>query len=169
MDCPSITSTTTSSSDIISKEEDEYSELTSPASVAKRARPSYIIERDCHVFGGCMDEDALDEFFISSGAIYQSWPYVYEPGFQLVPLVEYVNYPLWRSAAEINYYEQTNAHKSDYESQLPSYSINNYEINMMHVLDSGSKKQKKRRRHKKTAAKKNCHSDVGNDKNRFHN
>ena len=30
----------------------------------KRSRPSYIIERDCHVFGGCVDDDAEDEFFI---------------------------------------------------------------------------------------------------------
>lgn len=30
----------------------------------KKSRPSYIIERDCHVFGGCQEDDANDEFFI---------------------------------------------------------------------------------------------------------
>lgn len=55
-----------------------------PSGQMKRSnttRASYIIEKDTHVFGGCMEEEAGDEFFISSGAVYQSWPYVYEPGY----------------------------------------------------------------------------------------
>ena len=154
---------TSSSSDISSKEEENSEAIDSTCAPIKieecrnsnkRARPSYLIERDCHVFGGCMDDDAQDEFFISSGAIYQSWPYVYEPGFQLVPLIEIVNYPISKSATQINFQHQNmlknNNHYSanfiDSHDELPSYSINNYEINMLHV---DVKKKKRRTRRKK--------------------
>lgn len=69
----------------------------------QKSRPSYIIEKDTHVFGGCVDEDADDEFFISSGAVYQSWPYVYEPGYQMQPLPQRAPVQLSMSDEAINY------------------------------------------------------------------
>lgn len=69
----------------------------------QKSRPSYIIEKDTHVFGGCVDEDADDEFFISSGAVYQSWPYVYEPGYQMQPLPQRAPIQLSMSDEAISY------------------------------------------------------------------
>lgn len=134
----------------------EHIEIETSPNLNRKARPSYIIERDCHVFGGCMDDDALDEFFISSGAVYQSWPYVYEPGFQLVPLFDIVDLPMSRSATQINSYDQNNSCnnrvKNDYsnnynesQDELPSYSINNFEINMLHIDNKKKKKSKKKK------------------------
>ena len=34
---------------------------------ADKPRPSYLFQPNCHIFGGCVDDDASDEFFISSG------------------------------------------------------------------------------------------------------
>lgn len=98
-----------------------------------RSRPSYIIERDCHVFGGCSDEDAEDEFFISSGAVYQSWPYIYEPGFNLQPLPSQRPSKLpSTSDTQINYpYQQQIESNSNHPNQ---YSLQNYGlINLRHI------------------------------------
>ena len=116
---------------------------------SKRPRPSYIIERDCHVFGGCMDDDAEDEFFISSGAVYQSWPYVYEPGFQMTPLVELTQLHLSKSAANLNYFdynEPNYAGFNEHEDELPSYSLDKFGINFMHTEIKRPKAKKKQRK-----------------------
>jgi hypothetical protein len=116
---------------------------------SQRPRPSYIIERDCHVFGGCMDDDAQDEFFISSGAVYQSWPYVYEPGFQMTPLIELAALPLSKSAANLNYFdynEPNYAGFNEHEDELPSYSLDKFGINFMHTELKRPRAKKKQRR-----------------------
>jgi len=103
-----------------------------------KARPSYIIERDCHIFGGCVDDDADDEFFISSGAVYQSWPYVYEPGFRSIPLPHRSSAKhLSVSDERIDYYleEDTglNPDRSMSSHALPCYYLDNYGINLFHT------------------------------------
>ncbi len=116
-----------------------------------KPRPSYLIERDCHIFGGCQDEDATDEFFISSGAIYQSWPYVYEPGFQMTPLIEYVPSRISKSINHLdglleNFDNSLSEYHDENQLQLPSYSIENFGINLFHVGKEKKKKQKVRRK-----------------------
>lgn len=117
----------------------------------QKSRPSYIIEKDTHVFGGCVDEDADDEFFISSGAVYQSWPYVYEPGFQMQPL-PMLRTPVQLSMSDeaINYADtegELNTRMIEQPTELTTYSLHNYGINLFHV-DDQTKVQKKRRRRK---------------------
>lgn len=119
----------------------------------KKPRPSYLIERDCHIFGGCLDDDAQDEFFISSGAVYQSWPYVYEPGFQLVPLLTFEEtcHILSRSDNRINYLtndcqssqNHLNCLASNSFDELPSYSLDNFEINLFHVVNKSNNNSRK--------------------------
>jgi len=129
----------------------------------KKPRPSYLIERDCHIFGGCLDDDAQDEFFISSGAVYQSWPYVYEPGFQLVPLLTFEEtcHILSRSDNRINYLasdcqsslNQLNCLASNSFDELPSYSLDNFEINLFHVVNK-SNSTNNRKQHKASVKRK---------------
>lgn len=125
----------------------------------QRQRPGYIIERDCHIFGGCVEDEAEDEFFVSSGAVYQSWPYVYEPGFKITPLVDFVQSPLSKSAnniylndqndssdLEVNYNQNNHSFlNSPYEDrdELPSYSLENFGINLIHVKKKSNKKREK--------------------------
>lgn len=116
-----------------------------PIKSEKKKRPGYIIERDCHIFGGCVEEEAQDEFFISSGAVYQSWPYVYEPGFKMTPLVELINWPLSKSVDGF-YSNQCNVEYDEEDSLvehevLPSYSIENFGINLINYCH-----KKKRRK-----------------------
>jgi len=161
------------------REEEEECCLNKPTTIYKKPRPSYLIERDCHIFGGCVDDDAQDEFFISSGAVYQSWPYVYEPGFRLIPLLPYnerIN-SLARSDNRINYLlndhnlqnnlninnsqlncknnNNNNNNNSPYDELLPtSYSLDNFEINLFHIVNktnnnNSSNNNKKHRRSRK--------------------
>lgn len=119
-----------------------------------KSRPSYIIERDCHVFGGCVDEEADDEFFISSGAVYQSWPYLHEPGFRLTNLPQLPIKNRSLSDEQINYtIEHENEALNNIKPyELPSYSLDNYGINLFHTQDSREKqKSKKSRRRCKKA------------------
>lgn len=143
----------------------------------KKPRPSYLIERDCHIFGGCVDDEAMDEFFISSGAVYQSWPYVYEPGFRLIPLLafEESSYLLSRSDNRINYSAfdhntnaaQANCLASNSFDELPSYSLNNFEINLFHVVDNNKKHKSSKNRKKKQrlVKKKQINPPVYNENN----
>lgn len=122
----------------------EFIDLLSEKTLVKKSRPSYIIERDCHVFGGCVEEDANDEFFISSGAVYQSWPHVYEPGFRIKPLPQGLNNLLSNSDDQINYFEVDLDHQSYNEPcELPSYSLDNYGINLFHTEPEKSTKRRK--------------------------
>ena len=156
------------------REEEEECCLNKPTTIYKKPRPSYLIERDCHIFGGCVDDDAQDEFFISSGAVYQSWPYVYEPGFRLIPLLPYnerIN-SLARSDNHINYLLNNhnlqnnlninnsqlncnnNNNNSSFDELLPtSYSLDNFEINLFHIVNktnnNSSNNNKKLRRSRK--------------------
>lgn len=133
-----------------------YSELLTRADLGasgieqmtQKSRPSYIIERDCHVFGGCVDDDAEDEFFISSGAVYQSWPYVYEPGYQMEPLPQTCPNYLSVSDEQIDYsreHEQ-NSLFVDQPNELPSYSLDNYGINLFHIESQQKHKKTRRKR-----------------------
>ena len=125
----------------------------------RKSRPSYIIEKDCHIFGGCVDDDASDEFFLTSGAVYQSWPYLFEPGFRSIPLFNIESNLMSRSDDQIEY----PLHDQDFDfdspdsngmfhnnfntnlNELPSYSLDNFEINLFHVNQSGQKKVKKKK------------------------
>ncbi len=94
------------------------------------------------MFGGCSDEDADDEFFISSGAVYQSWPYVHEPGFNMKPLPQLPLAKLSISDETINYSAfdtafadttNNNGNNQDMEQlvELTTYSLHNYGINLL--------------------------------------
>ena len=125
-----------------------------------RQRPSYLIEKNTHIFGG-VDEDEDDEFFISSGAVYQSWPYIYEPGFKLIPIIELeeINHVLSKSdnfvffnSNENDYRNNENDNADDMDDndeladyELPSYSLKNFGINLIHVDEKKTKKKKRRR------------------------
>jgi hypothetical protein len=130
----------------------KMSEEVKPMSARAAQRPSYLIERDRHVFGGCMDEEAEDEFFISSGAVYQSWPYVYEPGYRVKPLIDYksIKPRLSRSLNCLNTPLDEDTHGdggSNEDEALPAYSLENFEINLFHVNEakkSGGKKKRRR-------------------------
>lgn len=118
----------------------------------RKSRPNYLIERDCHVFGGCVSDDADDEFFISSGAVYQSWPYVYEPGYQMHPLPQLPSPLLSISDEQIDYTSELDSltnHTNKQPAELPSYSLQNYGINFFHIEQpyKKNKKHKKRRPH----------------------
>lgn len=117
--------------------------------VVKKSRPNYLIERDCHVFGGCVSDDADDEFFISSGAVYQSWPYVYEPGYQMQPLPQMPSPLLSISDEQIDYISELDPitiQSNKQPNQLPSYSLQNYGINLFHINETNNKKQRKKHR-----------------------
>jgi hypothetical protein len=154
----------------------EQQDITTSAKMSERKpRPAYLIEKTCHIFGGYenidSDDNEDDEFFVSSGAVYQSWPYVYEPGFKLIPLVDIdlINNSLSKSDNFVDYLNLEKAnnnettHSSNHDDQmtmeeqydsynntssqeLPSYSLKNYGINLMHVKkdNNGKKKRKKR-------------------------
>ena len=124
-----------------------------------RQRPSYLIEKNTHIFGG-VDEDEDDEFFISSGAVYQSWPYIYEPGFKLIPIIELeeINHVLSKSDNFVFCYSNDKDKNNSSENlddindndelanyELPSYSLKNYGINLIHIDEKKSKKKKRRR------------------------
>jgi hypothetical protein len=111
-----------------------------------KPRPSYLFQPNCHIFGGCVDDDASDEFFISSGAVYNSWPYVWEPGYQLVPLINYVEKHLSKSISKINYSNQ------QINMELPSYWLDNFEINMIHTRENTNNKMRKRKKKKINSA-----------------
>jgi hypothetical protein len=154
----------------INQQEDEKTSPLSSSTKLTRTqhhRPSYLIERDRHVFGGCMDDEAEDEFFISSGAVYQSWPYVYEPGFRIEPLTVIKR----RMSRSLSCIETTlngqdawcdgNSEAAD-EADLPAYSLDNYEINLFHVNsgDEKTKLKKKRRRIKRIEITENDFNEI---------
>ena len=142
------------------KKESEDSESIPKLLANVKQRPSYLIEKNTHIFGG-IDEDEDDEFFISSGAVYQSWPYIYEPGFKLIPIIELeeINQVLSKSDNFVFSYSNDNDNKNNSnenvddindneelaEYELPSYSLKNYGINLIHVDEKKSKKKKRRR------------------------
>ncbi|RNA34471.1 hypothetical protein BpHYR1_037446 [Brachionus plicatilis] len=133
--------------------------MCAPKKNEKKRRPGYIIERDCHIFGGCVEEEAQDEFFISSGAVYQSWPYVYEPGFKMTPLVDQVSWPLSKSANSV-FLSDCNGACEDEDSlvehdMLPSYSIENFGINLINC-----QKRKKRKNWNSNGSEDSCGSST---------
>jgi hypothetical protein len=137
-------------------DEQEYVELKNTNT--RKPRPSYLIEKNNHIFGGDVDDDEDDEFFISSGAVYQSWPYIYEPGFKLIPIIEMeeINHVLSKSDNVVygNYYDNEYNSNDDFEDiddneladyELPSYSLKNFGINLIHVDEKKVKKKKRKR------------------------
>jgi hypothetical protein len=118
-------------------QKDNHSPKNEPTTRVAKTRPSYIIERDCHIFGGCVDDNADDEFFISSGAVYQSWPYVYEPGFRSIRLPHRSAKHLSVSDERIDYFLEkdtgSNPGSSMSSHALPSYYLDNYGINLFHT------------------------------------
>ncbi len=136
-------------------------------SKANKPRPSYLFQPNCHIFGGCVDDDADDEFFISSGAVYNSWPYVYEPGFQPVPLINYVDTRLSKSITRIDCSSEPKSLRDldpfGFENnelnnnELPSYWLDNFEINMIHTREANKERKKKKK--KSVALRKKKKSD----------
>jgi hypothetical protein len=134
----------------------------------RKSRPSYIIEKDCHIFGGCVDDDASDEFFLTSGAVYQSWPYLFEPGFRSIPLFNIQsNLVMSRSDDQIEYpldehddFDSPNSNGMFHNNlnELPCYSLDNFEINLFHVNQSGQKKVKKKKLMRQKVKKSSAYS-----------
>lgn len=137
--------------------EDNEIKTINEASEERKPRPSYLIQKNCHIFGGCDEDEANDEFFLSSGAVYQSWPYIYEPGFALIPLIEEEdiikvisksdNYLYNNYLNEDSVCNDIDLNESSYSiNELPEYSLNNYELNLIHTVDTKRKKKRKRKR-----------------------
>ena len=145
-----------------------------------RARPSYLIEKNTHIFGGNIDEEDDDEFFISSGAVYQSWPYIYEPGFKLIPIIELdeINQVLSKSDNFVYFnsndheYNRNNSNENcanldDNEfddSELPTYSLKNFGINLIHTDE---RKREKKRRRMKSRSIDNLHNTTSKYENYY--
>ena len=110
-------------------------------------RPSYLIERDRHVFGGCLDDDAEDEFFISSGAVYQSWPYMYEPGFRTVRCFSALTRRLNKSLDSLVSGAPRLGH--DYyasgEMPLEAYSLENFRVELFHTSTAAAEQSERNR------------------------
>lgn len=82
---------------------------------------------------------------LSSGAVYQSWPHVYEPGFRIKPLPQRMSNLLSCSDDQINYFE-TELDQTSFNDpcELPSYSLDNYGINLFHTEPIAEKRTKRR-------------------------